>query len=239
MSTQAVAAPARRPRALLPDLVVRGIAGALVVTSLVLLGTLLVAGERPTSYAELRAAVAAGRVDRVDLEGGLHGDVEGFAGVTVHWRDGLVGRVTTVTEATSRRDARDVGVTEPVVVGRVDEQLRALDPGLRTTRSGRQSDGELGPWRVPAWMVSASIVLFAGALGLLIVGREPWRATRWAWFWLIGGVPIVGALAFLLLGGSTGLMSPARPERRLTGGWSFLLTALLHGVGAAVLAALL
>jgi hypothetical protein len=65
------------------------------------------------------------------------------------------------------------------------------------------------------------------AFVLLVVGPQPWRATRWAWFWLLWTAPPLGILAFLLLGGSTRLWPPARAEARLTGGWAFLLTILL------------
>jgi len=228
MSVEAVAAPAEVGPLRLRDHATRGVAWALVVMCAVLLGTILVAGERPTSYAELRAAVADGRVDEIRVEGGLSGQVQGAAGVTVHWRDGLMGRVTSVTESTSRRDARLAGMTTPVLDGRVDDKLSELDPGLRSTRSSDWSAyNQIGPWRVPQWTSAASVVFYLGVLGLLVGGPKPWRATRWAWFWLLGSVPLVGALAFLLLGGSTSVLPPARPERRLTGGWAFLLTVVV------------
>jgi hypothetical protein len=212
----------------------------LVATCLVLLGTILLAGERPASYAELRAAVADGRVDEIRVEGGLDDHSEGIGGATVHWQEGLRGRVTSVTETSSRRDARSVGTGASIIQGRVDDQLTELDPGLRTSRSdGYASYNEIGPWRVPGWTSGAMVVLYLGALGLLIAGPKPWRATRWAWLWLLGSVPIVGALAFLLLGGSTSVLPPARPERRLTGGWAFLLAMVIHAAAGSVLAVVL
>ena len=64
---------------------------------------------------------------------------------------------------------------------------------------------------------------------LLLVGsREPWRATSWAWAWLILLTP-VGVPAFLLFGGITGLAPPRPGHRRLTGGWAFLLALALGG----------
>lgn len=215
------------------------IAWTLVATCLVLLGTILVAGERPASYAELRAAVADGRVDEIRVGGGLVGQVEGSASANVHWRDGLLRRVTSVTEATSRRDARSSGMRRPILDGRVDDELSELDPDLRATRSSEGGYSEIGPWRVPGWTGIASVVLYLGVLALLLAGPKPWRATRWAWLWLVGSVPIVGALAFLLLGGSTSLLPPARPERRLTGGWAFLLAFAIHSAAGSVLAAVL
>jgi hypothetical protein len=216
------------------------IAWTLVAICLVLLGTVLVAGERPTSYADLRAAVADGRVDEIRVEGGLDRQVEGSASATVHWRDHLMGRVTSVTEATSRRDARFMGMRRPILDGRVDDKLTELDPDLRTTRSSDwRSYNEIGPWRVPQWTGFTTVVLYLGVLGLLVAGPKPWRATRWAWFWLLGSVPLVAVLAFLLLGGSTSVLPPSRPERRLTGGWAFLLTLVIHAAAGSMLAALL
>ena len=240
MSTESVEAPVATARRGRRGYAVRGIAWALVAMCVVLLGTVLVAGERPTSYAELRAAVADGRVDEIRVEGGLSGQVQGAAGATVHWRDGLMGRVTSVTEATSRRDARSAGMDKPVLEGRVDDKLTELDPGLRSTRASDWSSyNEIGPWHIPQWTGGASVVLYLGVLGLLVGGPKPWRATRWAWFWLLGSVPLVGPLAFLVLGGSTSVLPPARPERRLTGGWAFLLTVAIHAAAGSVLAALL
>ncbi|GAA4741878.1 hypothetical protein GCM10023350_28170 [Nocardioides endophyticus] len=216
------------------------IAWTLVVICLVLLSTVLVAGERPTSYAALRTAVAGGRVDEIRVEGGLGEQIEGSASATVHWRGRLMGRVTSVTEATSRRDARVTGMKPPILDGRVDEKLTELAPDLRTTRSSDWSSyNEIGPWRVPQWTGAMTVVLYLGVLGLLVLGPKPWRATRWAWFWLLGSVPLVGALAFLLLGGSTWVLPPARPERRLTGGWAFLLSVAIHAAAGSVLAAVL
>jgi len=210
------------------------VAWALVATCLVLLGTVLVAGERPASYAELRAAVADGQVDEIRVEGGLDAQVEGAASATVHWRDGLMGRVTSVTEATSRADARSSGMQAPILDGRVDDKLAELAPDLRSTRrTDWVAYNTIGPWRVPQWTSAASVVLYLGVLVLLVGGPKPWRATRWAWFWLLGSVPFVGALAFLLLGGSTSVLPPARPERRLTGGWAFLLTMVIHAAAGA------
>ena len=58
-------------------------------------------------------------------------------------------------------------------------------------------------------------------VGLLVSGREPRFATRWAWFWLLCMGPLTPIMSILfLLQGMT-----ARPEdrRRLTGGWAFLI----------------
>jgi hypothetical protein len=75
---------------------------------------------------------------------------------------------------------------------------------------------------VPGVLALAAFGLFLAWLAFLVGGPQPWRATRWAWFWL--GFPPVGVLAHLLLSGPTpGLPAPRRPDRRLTGGWAFLI----------------
>lgn len=83
-------------------------------------------------------------------------------------------------------------------------------------------------WHVPPVVAMSAALLFFAGFGLLIAGPQPWRATRWAWFWLL--LPPVGSVAFLLLSGPTpGLPSPRNPRRRLTGGGgvAFLLSLLL------------
>ncbi|QOR69839.1 hypothetical protein IM660_14415 [Ruania alkalisoli] len=90
--------------------------------------------------------------------------------------------------------------------------------------------------------------LFAGA-GILIVlatGPQPWFATRWAWFWLGAAIPVLW-LAFLLfeprpLWHSARLASaerepvpnPEDQDRRLTGGWAFLIAGVVASVLATV-----
>lgn len=81
-----------------------------------------------------------------------------------------------------------------------------------------------------SWPVLA--VFAAGCLAtlwLLVNGPQPWRATRWAWFWL--AAPPLGLLAFLLLSGPTPGLGITRPAtKRLTGGKAFLLALLLSAL---------
>lgn len=204
-----------------------------------MLGAIVVSGERETSYGDLRLAVTSGRVDEVRVVGGLDPAARGHALAEVHWRDGLVRRVTEVDEASSRRMARQAGQAGydgPVVVGRIDDRLAELDPELSATREGDvRGHAAFGSWRLPSWCGPVVLVVAIGALALLIAGPQPWRATRWAWFWLLWLAAPVGLLAFLLLGGPTRLWPPARPAARLTGGRAFLL-ALLAGLALGSLA---
>lgn len=79
---------------------------------------------------------------------------------------------------------------------------------------------------VAGWLV---FVASAATLLLLIGGPQPWRATRWAWFWLALPVAPLGLLAYFLLGGPLGVARPRHPNRRLTGGWAFLLALVFFG----------
>ena len=236
MSTEATTAPTRTWR---QTLRVCG-AWVLVAGCLVLLGVVALAGERTTSYDDLTSAVAGGRVDEVHVVGRTAEVGDPFALVEVHWRSGPIGRVTEVTETTNRSEADESGLGAPTVVGRVDDRLVELNPSLRVTREDDlNSYAELKSWRVPSWAGIVGVVVGLSALVLLVVGPRPWRATRWAWFWLLSTAPPLGVLAFLLLGGSTRVWPPTRPEARLTGGWALLLAivvgAALSAVGGAFL----
>lgn len=226
------------------DVVTRCVAWALVVGCLVTIAAMFVAGARVTSYDNLREAVEAGDVDEIQVSGGL--DVvqgRGSAPAEIYWRDRIVPRVTEVQETTAKqRDgwSSHSSSDPPTVHGRVDEELLALDPELRIVRPA--DDRALGQpgiritfgtpqvrgWLLPGWTLLLGLVMIVGTLGLLIAGPEPRRATRWAWFWLLGLAAPLGTLAFLFLSGATSFRpTPARKEGRLTGGWAFLLSFLI------------
>lgn len=98
-----------------------------------------------------------------------------------------------------------------------------------TRATERSGGGELLGWRTPAGLGLVALGLLLGWLCVLVAGPAPWRATRWAWFWL--GFPPFGLLAHLLLSGPTpGLPAPRDPERRLTGGWAFLVYVVVSAV---------
>ena len=206
----------------------------LAVWSLLLLLVLSV-GQRETPLADLEAAVAEGRVDSVVVLGQA-GTADGFGTQEVRWTDGLVRRTTRATVRAAPY--------EGVVAGTVRSQdlgvlLSRADPDLEVRRSQQGPSalyGELLGWRVPTWLALAALVAFLAQLSLLMNGPQPWRATRWAWFWVMT-VPVVGVVLVLLLSGRTpGLPAPAAAGRRLTGGWAFLLSSaapsLLSGGGS-------
>ena len=97
---------------------------------------------------------------------------------------------------------------------------------MAVSRSG-SSFTVLG-WQVPAWMGIAALLLWLAVVFLLGNGPRPWRATRWAWFWLVVAAAPVGVPAFLILSGpAPPLPAPHIGARRLTGGWAFLLVAVI------------
>ncbi|MCD4525325.1 hypothetical protein [Nocardioides sp. cx-173] len=205
---------------------------ALAVGWLVVMVTVLVAGERESSLAQLEQAVASGEVGVVGLaEAPERGDRE----VLVSWRDGLVRHVTWVVQG-PRRDGDpladdggfevDEGYGENVIEGDVRAHLTMLDPDVRFEAvPWRGHRPTLMEWRVPHPWSGALVVLYlATLLGVLTSGR-PWRATRWAWFWLVLGAAPVAVPAYLLLAGrAAGVPHPRPGAYRLTGGWAFLLS---------------
>ena len=124
-----------------------------------------------------------------------------------------------------------------LLVGWVALVVSAVVAGERQsseTHGPSVSDDLLG-WRVPGWVALAGLVLLVAAAWLLVNGPQPWRATRWAWFWTFGLATPLGIVFYLVLGGPTSLSHPPRPGReRLTGVLAFLLTAVVSGLlGAA------
>lgn len=223
--------------------VTRYVAWALVAGYLLMIGTMLVAGARVTPYDELVGRIADGQVDEVRVAGGFEdGHGRGFALAEVHWRDRLIPRVSPVYETTGRPESTGLSYDqEPRVRGYVDEHLRGMDPDLRTSRAGELGQGQFeiriwfgakpdaSGWQVPGWSVFLGFALFLGTLGVLILGPEPRRATRWAWFWLLGVAAPLGALAFLTLGGAASRRpQPVQTEGRLRGGWALFWALLLN-----------
>ena len=191
---------------------------------LVLVATVAV-GQRETRLADLETAVAEGRVDTVVVLGEAPADPGVVSTQVVHWTDGLVRRTTEAAVA-----APPVASTGATSAGTEDlgVLLSRLDPDLQVRRAGLPSGwarGELLGWRVPTWLVLTAVATFLLQVGHLGAVPQTWRATRWAWFWVMT-VPIVGPVLALLLSGRTpGLPAPGAGGRRLTGGWAFLLSA--------------
>ena len=205
-----------------------------------LLVAALLTGHRVSDLDRLEGLVAAGEVTEVEVVGGVGGATswDGFGVAQVRWREGWVVHTAEVTEASDVRQAtrarRQAEADGTVVVGSVEAHLSTLDPDVRFTRGEpRNPYSEIAGLQTPGWVGLAYVVLL-GATLVLNGGSRPWRATRWAWAWLVLLVPPFGIAAYLLLGGPTGLFRPRDPRRVwLTGGWAFLLALLLGGGAAA------
>ena len=212
----------------------------------------VVLGERTTaSYGDLQQLVASGDVDTVEVSGlGLRGpDAEpteepgprDVVTVTVRWHDGLFDYRTTVVERGARATEQSDGSTdgsdgEASVLGTVADDLRDLDPDVLVETSDDSAFDEIGGptflgFELPGWTTWVVLVVALASLFLLVNGPRPWRATRWAWFWLLGLAPPVGILAFLLLSAPIRPLPRPRPGALpFTGGWAFILTVLGNGV---------
>lgn len=205
-----------------------------------LLASSLLMGERITSMNDFDSAVTSGRVHTVHLVGDLPAGATGSSLVELHWHDRLVARVSEVRQVRPGVGASTGSSgTDRVVVGDLVRHLSSTHPGLRVIResdSAHQSvgNGTVMGWRVPGWIAVVVVLTWITTLGILVNAPEPWRATRWAWFWIITNpLTPIGSLAFLLLSGPTPLLPEAKPDgRRLRGGWAFIITTVVAGTHA-------
>jgi hypothetical protein len=207
--------------------------GTLVVGWLLVVAASLLVGERTASWAEVQALVVCGQVETVRVSGELPARATGYGHVEVHWRHGLLRYTTEVVQVRGRGSAvaaRAAGDGAPVLHASPTSRLVALQPALQVTRDqSRSSGGPLFGWQVPNGVGIAAFLLCLGGLYLMVAGPEPWRATRWAWFWLVLTSPFVSVLFLLLSGPTVAVPGPRNPRRRLTGGWAFLLSLPLMG----------
>ena len=201
----------------------------LVVVALMCVGAVLL-GEREVDVSDLRQAIGDGDVSEVRMSDQLSDGSIGYGTVTIRWREHGIAYATTVTQASSERQARRVRrPADEVVVGDVADALTAH--GREVTVAGPTGDFYTGSrtmilgFNSPGWLVLVSLGLACATL-LLIGAIEPWRATRWGWAWFVLLTPI-GVPLFLLFGGLTGLLPPRPGSRRLTGGWAFLLASAI------------
>lgn len=201
----------------------------LALVALMCVGAVLL-GEREVGVSDLRQAIGEGDVSEVLMSDQLSDGSIGYGTVTIRWREHGIAYATTVTQASSERQAHKVRrPADEVVVGDVSSWLTTH--GRQVTVTGPTNDHYSGisttimGFRAPGWLALVGLGVVCATL-LLIGAIEPWRATRWGWAWLVLLTP-VGVPLFLLLGGLTGLLRPRPGAYRLTGGWAFLLASAI------------
>ncbi|KRC92800.1 hypothetical protein ASE25_05735 [Terrabacter sp. Root85] len=202
----------------------------LLVACFVLLGCGLLLGSAPSTFGDLRAGVMSGAVDEVHVSGGLPSGATGYSTVSLTWREGGRNRFAEVVEVSDPTAASpsEVGARE-VVTENVAETLRRLGDVHIVTDTWRDPGQKLAGWRVPGWLPGVGFVLWLATVALVSNGEQPWWATRWAWFWaLFSPAAVVAVPLFLLVSGPPpGVPESASSGRRLTGGWAFILLALV------------
>ena len=209
--------------------------GLAVLWALILAAAILF-GERQASMRDFDSAVGAGRVHTVRLVGELPPGTSGSSLVELHWRDRLVARVSQVRQIRSDTPVTVGSSSDRIVVGDLVGQLSSARPGLHVisgSTAGHRSGigGVVLGWQVFGWIAIAVLVAWLATVAFLVNGPEPWRATRWAWFWLIANpLGVIGCLAFLLLSGPTPMLPASKPgARRLHGGGAFLVVLAATG----------
>lgn len=195
-------------------------AGLLVLTAVTVLAALLL-GVRDSTVTDLERAVTSGRASDVQVTGGLPSDaLDGSATQQVSWREGRQ------RHRTENRQVRGGTGTEQDVRVLVASWNRSVP--VETVPWGSGPTWTVLGLGVPTWVGVLTLVQGFGGLVVLVNAAPPWRATRWAWFWLFS-LPF-GVTAFLLLSGPL----PGRPtgrtsSRRLRGGWAFVLSMVVLG----------
>lgn len=190
--------------------------------------------ERSASLAEFYAAVAAGDVDRVTISGHDFPPGEGgYATRVLQWREGWFRETVTVVEVGGGSDGPELGRRQGETTrDDVAEELARTSSDVEVvTGVEMPSRTEVGGFLVPGWLGVVGFFVFLAVLFLLVNGPEPWRGTRWAWFWL-SGVPVLSLLFLVWSGPTPGVRPPRDPYRRWTGGPAFLVGVVLLGAWA-------
>ncbi|GAB3248142.1 hypothetical protein [Kineosporia babensis] len=188
-------------------------------------------GEREGRLTNLEAAIASGEVSEVRVNGAGALGREGMATQTVHWRDGnLVNRYEEVTVYGEKAERQGGSNRVEIDAQDLGTYLQEQSPDLKIERTDEQSysSSTVHGWgHLPTWFgITFLLVNIAVLIRLVASPQRPYRATRWAWFWL-WCTPIGTPLYLVLSGPSVFLPTPAEGARRLTGIWAFLLFLFL------------
>ncbi|UFU02281.1 hypothetical protein LQF12_12295 [Ruania suaedae] len=226
-------------------------AGVAIRIVLLILMALLLSNEVtrpvPSSMARLQDDLDAGRVTAMQIERPTPGDGAIQGRFTVRWDTGLLDFATQY-EYRQADAGRATAPDQPDLDEAAGLAERARAAGVEVTevapmRGQVDTNGYLAHV-FGGWVAVPGLFLAAGLLIALATGPQPRFATRWAWFWLASAIPLLW-MVFLLTepgplwhGGrraATGREpAPAglEQDRRLRGGWAFIMAA----IAAAVLA---
>lgn len=217
---------------------------ALLALVVALLAALPLVGERVTPWESFATQATRHEVTQVSVADALPPDAKGYTTATLHWRHGLLRRVTEVRQVVPSPDEQgDAGSPTPqghhVITGDMTAALHQLDPTLRVlTAPESRGHAEVAGWWAPAWMMLPTLLWWLAAVGLCLAGRdEPPLATRWGWLWWFLSPASIPALVLYLVLAIRARATGVDPRRRgrLTGGWSLLLAVLLSGAVAGLL----
>jgi len=194
----------------------------LIAVGLVVGGAQIAARPVQKSVSELMDALALGQVQTLTIER-LPADSQGAGTFRVAWTG-------TVRPGYASYQFSNMNGQPRVDEGAAILAAAASSPSPVGVEVRYDSFGPLGnPGVTVVWLALASLV----ALGLLIAGRQPRLATKWAWFWLATAMTPLW-LAFVVLEPVPMWSDQPQPlvRRRLTGGWAFLLSLVLAGAVA-------
>ncbi len=205
---------------------------ALFLAWCALLAAFAVGSQRESDLHSLEQQILSGEVGVVEVAGGMREGSTGFATLELRWSHDGLDYYTEVAQLRGRQldEASQSGVTGYIrgdvatYLRRGSSQLR-VEPTYFVDRSGITA-------HVAGWRVTGGLVWFFGALFLLsvrvlVVGAEPRRGTKWAWFWLMFVLSPLAAPVFFALGRPHGPAWTKGDGRRLTGGWAFVMCLLL------------
>lgn len=205
-----------------------------VLLWLVAVVAIVLMGERRADLGSLHGGLADGSVTEVRVTGLPEGGLgDGSATVRLAWESRFFHRYTEVLVVSSER--MTAGATNadslPVVIGDPMETFEHRQPDVAILRDEYRSgtSWEAAGWTLRGTPGSAAVLLWLATLLLLLGGPQPWRATRWAWFWIVMASPVLGAVAYALLGGPLAAGRPSGRARRLTGGWAFPIAMFFFG----------
>lgn len=207
-----------------------------LVAAFLVVGVAIIAfGTRPASFFELARNLQEGTVTQVTVANALLPGSTGTTVAEIRWHDGFLPRYTEVRQVRPGEDGSPdySGGTMQEITGDIGANLNQYAPrplNITSIEDWQHTTWTLLGWRVPGWVAITGALAGVATLFLLVSGPQTLMATRWAWFWAFTSVVGFAAMPVFLLWGipRTGeLEQPYTRQGRLTGGWAFILFAIV------------